>query len=132
MFGLPKMGFTNKYFKYIKYPFYVSLPFVWYYLGTYDRQILRNDMYNRGRSLSQKFKLFPYWDRYMEPIIIRQFSTIFTAGNSFIKGMLSDNEDADGVHITLTSYRHEIDDELETFDNKIRKINEIDEINKKD
>ena len=101
---------------------YISIPFLWFYIGTYDRNVLRNDMYDKGRNLSQKLKPIPYWDKYAEPIIIRQFSNIFTAGNSFIKGLISDNDDQDSLNTTIEQYKHEIDDELDTLNDKSKSV----------
>lgn len=118
MFGWQNLNVTKSYFGYMKYPLYASLPFLWFYIGACDRQTLKNNMYVKGRNLSQTFKPIPYWDRYAEPIIINQFSNIFAAGNSFIKGLISDNEDKESLNITLNQYRHDIDDELDTLNEK--------------
>ena len=102
----------------MKYPMYVSLPFLWFYIGSYDRQTLKSNMYIKGRNLSQTFKPIPYWDRYAEPIIINQFSNIFAAGNSFIKGLVSDNEDRESVNNSINRYRQDIDEELSEYDHE--------------
>ena len=111
------LPFKN-YTKYAKYTLYASIPFMWYYIGTFDKQILRNDMYNRGRRLSQRFKPIKAWDKYVEPMIVRRFSIIFSGGNSFIKGLLSDNEKSEALKHTIAEYKHEIKEELDLVDNK--------------
>ena len=118
MFSWGSLNSTGKYLGYMKYPMYVSLPFLWFYIGSYDRQTLKSNMYIKGRNLSQTFKPIPYWDRYAEPIIINQFSNIFAAGNSFIKGLVSDNEDRESVNNSINRYRQDIDEELSEYDHE--------------
>lgn len=108
----------TRYKRYAKYILYVSIPLAWYYIGTLDKQILRNDMYNKGRSLSQKFKPIKAWDKYVEPMIVHRFAIIFSGGNSFIKGLLSDNEKTEDLNHTIEEYKQEIKEELDLVDNK--------------
>ena len=49
--------------------------------------------FKKGYSLSQYFQKYPGWNKIVEPLIIRQFGIIFGVSNSFIQGMLSDNDD---------------------------------------
>ena len=85
----------------------------WYYLGTHDRKHLKKIWYVKGLNVSQKFKPYPAWDLYAEPFIINQFSILFAIGNSFIKGMTSDN--STGVSSNIDTYVKNIEEELEIF-----------------
>jgi len=49
-------------------------------------------MFNSGKSLSQKYKNYIFWDTLVEPFVIKQFGLFFGIGHSFIKGMISDND----------------------------------------
>lgn len=48
----------------------------------------------------------------VEPLLIRQCSIIFTAGNSFIKGMTSDNENKEEIKKELIELKQDICNEL--------------------
>ncbi|QKF94669.1 hypothetical protein QKU48_gp1211 [Fadolivirus algeromassiliense] len=99
--------------KYFKYASYFAFPLIWYQVGTFERDYVRKSMYDRGLSLSQRMKKYPVWDRYAEPIMVHQFSILFTGGNAFIKGMLSDNENKKIVNKTLDEFKKEVEKELE-------------------
>lgn len=88
---------------------------MWLYLGTFDQKYVKKKCYDKGLEVSQKFKLFPVWDGYVEPFIIRQFAVLFTAGNSFIKGMISDNVDHVNVDIAIEELKNEV--KVELFEN---------------
>lgn len=92
--------------------FYVGLPLMWYYTGTFERDNVKKYMFNKGLSLSQKFKKYPQWDNYVEPIIINQCSILFTGGNAFIKGLISDNDNIDDINQDLESYKKSIESDL--------------------
>jgi hypothetical protein len=102
-----------------KYMPYVIGPILWYQVGTYDRNYIRTKMFDKGYNLSQKFKKYPAWDNYAEPMIIKQFSILFTGGNAFIKGMLSDNEDKAHVTQILEEFESNISKELEIKEKSI-------------
>ena len=87
---------------------------IWYYIGTRDKRQLKILWYNKGLNVSQKFKQYPAWDLYAEPFIIRQFAILFTIGNSFIKGMTSDN--TPDINSDIKTYVKDIKTELEIFD----------------
>jgi hypothetical protein len=87
---------------------------MWYYVGTRDKKQLKIIMYNKGYNLSQKFKPYPAWDLYVEPLIINQFSVVFTAGNSFIKGLISDNDNE--IKPNINRYVDEVKSELKVFE----------------
>jgi len=84
-------------------------------MGTYDHNYVKHTMFNHGLALSQKFKQYPAWDNYVEPLIVRQSAILFTAGNSFIKGMISDNKNKDDINTSLADYTSHIKQELEEF-----------------
>ena len=77
-----------------RYKFIIySLPIIWYYMGTLDKKDVRKISYSAGLYVSQKYKKYPMWDSYVEPLLIRQFTILDCIGHSFIKGMISDNKD---------------------------------------
>jgi len=90
----------------------VGAPVMWYKLGLYDVDDIRQKSFNAGAKFSKKFKPYSAWDRIAEPFIIKQSSVLFTAGHSFIEGMASDNEN------------NSIQKHLEQMDNEM--IKEID------
>jgi hypothetical protein len=65
-----------------------------------------------GLLLSQKFKPFKCWDAFVEPFIIHQFGVFFIAGHSFIKGLVSDNNDKVGTQSALTNLENVIEQEF--------------------
>lgn len=78
--------------RFLKYTPYVGIGTGWYLISNLDKTNTKKIAYDKGYNLSQKFKKYPSWDKYMEPFIINQFSFIFGVTNSFIKGLISDNE----------------------------------------
>lgn len=90
----------------------LSLPIIWYYISTHDKQTIKTDMYCRGLLFSQKFKKYPAFDKYLEPMLINQFAILFTAGNAFIHGMLADNTDQLEVKQELENFNKQISEEL--------------------
>ena len=66
---------------------------VWAGMGMIDREKAKNLTYKLGYLLSQKCQMIPYWDKYAEPIIIRQLALLFVTGHAFVEGMISDNKD---------------------------------------
>ena len=115
-------GAYNKYFvkqfymlrlrNFAKYGSYIAGPTLWYYVGTYDKEIVKRNMFNRGFNLSQKFKQYPIWDNFIEPAVVRRSSIVFAAGNSFIKGMISDNQNTEEINKSIAVYKAEIEEEL--------------------
>lgn len=104
--------------KFLKYSFYFMIPCTWYHIGTYEKNVIRESMYGRGYNLSQKFKKYTFWDNYVEPFMIRQFSILFTGGNAFIKGMLSDNVNKKIVSDTIKEFKDDVKKELDELDKK--------------
>ncbi len=101
-----------KMLKMLKMVTYASLPTMWYYSGTLKHENVKPYMFNKGFTLSQKFKEYPVWDNFCEPFIIRQSTIIFAGGNAFIKGMVSDNENTGVIDQDLKLYKKDINDEL--------------------
>jgi hypothetical protein len=97
----------------LRYVPYIATPVLWYQVGTYNRNDIRDKMYNKGYNLSQQFKEYPAWDNYAEPLIIKQFSIMFTGGNAFIKGMLSDNDNKVNVNKILNEFETTVSNEFE-------------------
>jgi hypothetical protein len=100
--------FWNSYrrWKVVKYTLCIA---TFYYLGTHDEDLLRKKMFKKGLALSQRFKRYPAWDNYIEPMIVVQFGIIFAGCSAFVKGMLSDNAD---IH-EISVYKDTIEKELE-------------------
>lgn len=89
-----------------------TMPFVWYYLGTLDKKNVRTLSYGSGLLLSQKYKKYPAWDNYVEPMIIRQVSILDCVTHSFIKGMISDNDDKTSVNVAFDELKEEVKKDL--------------------
>jgi hypothetical protein len=92
----------------------LSLPIIWYYISIHDKETIKVNMHYRGLLFSQKFKKYPAFDKYLEPMIINQFAILFTAGNAFIHGMLADNKDQIEVKHELENFNKQISEELST------------------
>lgn len=69
-----------------------SVSSYWFAANHIDKKSTRAKVYESGRSLSQKYKKYTFWDNLLEPFIIKQFGLFFGIGHSFIKGMISDND----------------------------------------
>ena len=95
---------------------YVALALGWNYLDNFDTDKTKKIAFNKGLELSQKFKKYDAWDKYAEPLIVRQFAFLFGVGNSFIKGLISDNvKSNENIDETLIEMKKEIDDDLSSF-----------------
>ena len=89
-----------------------SVAFTWHALSQCNKTQVRQYCYNKGLQLSQKFKLFRGWDYYIEPLIINQCAVIFVAGNAFIEGLVSDNEDKSQTNQQLDDFHQTIQEEI--------------------
>jgi len=87
----------------------VGLPIMWYKLGFYDVDTVKDASFEAGLKLSQRFKRYPAWDKVVEPFIIRQGAVMFAAGHSFIKGMASDNPPSQHIKQELEQMDEQID-----------------------
>jgi len=90
----------------------ITMPLVWYYLGTMDKKYVRDISFTSGLLFSQKYKKYPAWDNYVEPMLIRQFSILDCAAHSFIKGMISDNENKKSVNLAFDELKNDIKNDL--------------------
>ena len=93
---------------------YIGLCLGWNYIDNFDTDYYKKKAFNKGLQLSEKFKKYPSWDKYAEPLIVRQFGFIFSIGNSFIKGLISDNKDQDNDSIqeTIKDMKNELDSDI--------------------
>lgn len=89
---------------------YIGLGIGWYYMSNIDRAHAKKISFEKGHKLSQRFKKYPSWDKYMEPFMVNQFAFLFGVGNSFIKGLISDNEPNQYIKESLDDLRKEISD----------------------
>jgi len=116
------MNMFNKY-AFLKKPLFyakvIGVPILWYNIGLYNRDDIRKNFYDKGLRTSQMFKPIPMWDNYAEPFVIKQFSILFTAGNSFIDGMVSDNENKDYIKKKVDEMKHSIDDDIKKNTKKL-------------
>jgi len=87
---------------------YIGLGIGWYSLSQMDQNQAKNNAYQYGFELSQHFKQYPVWDKYMEPFMVNQFAFLFCLGNSFINGMISDNEHDPKIEESLEEIKKEI------------------------
>lgn len=92
---------------------YIALGIAWRQIDNFDTDIYKKKAFNKGLQLSQKFKKYPSWDKYAEPLIVRQFGFIFSIGNSFIKGLISDNKgDNESILETIKGMKEQLDSDL--------------------
>lgn len=105
--------------KYIyKFGFYGTSTYLWYKLSFIDQNNVKKNSFDIGFNLSQKFKPYPIWDKYIEPLFIKQFSIIFISGHSFLKGLISDNENKKQMDKYMNQMRKNIQKEITNNDNK--------------
>jgi hypothetical protein len=104
------MKFFKKALIYSSFTF--GVPFLWYKIGLYDINNVRNKCFNAGINTSQKFKKYPFWDKYVEPFIIKQSAILFTAGYSFIEGMASDNPKKFNIEKDMDEMDEHINNEI--------------------
>ena len=98
---------------YSSYSYIIVLPIMWYVLGMIDKEKAEKYMFNVGYLVSQKFKHLPHWDKYVEPIFIKQFSLLFVASNALLKGMISDNENVEQMTENLEQISSDIKNDLD-------------------
>lgn len=70
----------------------VALVSTWIGASRINKSAARDMAFQQGLSFSSKFRNVPGWDTIVEPCIIKQFGFLFSVGNSFMKGMISDNK----------------------------------------
>lgn len=101
----------------------IGFPLSWYALGLINKNKLRKIMFKIGKFISGRLKSFPNWDKYMEPILIRQITLLFIASYSLLQGMISDNsEDDKNIAMTeLVSLKNEIMPDLLEIEDEIHK-----------
>lgn len=109
----------KSYKKYTRIALLITLPYGWYKLTKSNKDDVRNKSFAKGLELSQKFKKYPVWDKYVEMLLIRQFSILFIACDSFINGMVSDNENQIHVADELAKMKTNIIEELDGKNKKI-------------
>jgi len=84
----------------------------WMVMGRVENnKSMKRYAFNKGYNFSQKFKKYWVWDACVEPVIVRQSYIVFTFGNAFIKGMISDNEEGQKKEI-MERYKEKIEEEL--------------------
>jgi hypothetical protein len=89
---------------------YIGMGLGWYSIANLDRKEAKKNAYNKGYMLSQRFKNYPSWDKYVEPIVVNQFAFLFGVGNSFVKGLISDNDKPNpAIEESLDEIRNEIE-----------------------
>ena len=101
----------------IRYTPYVGLFLGWNYIDHLDKDKTKKIAFNKGYELSQKFKKYKAWDIYVEPFVINQFSFLFGVSNSFIKGLISDNEPDEYLDETLEKMKDEVITEVSQDEN---------------
>ena len=83
--------------------------FTWGFLNIFDRERIKDRAFLKGYNLSQRFKTYKGWDEIVEPMLIRQFAFLFGVSNSFIKGLISDNEPDKNLDDSLEQLKESID-----------------------
>ena len=99
--------------KAFKYLSILSIPYGWYKLSQMKKSYVKKKMYIKGYNLSQRFKMYSFWDKYLEPFLIRQSAILFIACHSFLEGMTSDNENKDDVKESFEQFKKDVEDELD-------------------
>ena len=103
---------------------FVAAPVALYSIGMIGKDKLKRSMYGTGFMISQKFKKVPFWDKYVEPALVRNFATVVIAGNALLEGMVSDN-DTDSIK-DMKKMRQDIKDRLIEYE----QAEHIDELKK--
>ena len=96
-----------------KYGKWLVIPAMWIKLSFMDRIRVKQYMFSKGLSLSQKCKYLHIWDYMVEPLFVRQCDMAFVAMYSFIKGMTSDNPNKDQIKQEFDQLHENIKQELE-------------------
>ena len=99
--------------KYSRYAKWVIIPIVWIKLSYSKRENVKKYMYHKGWVISQKFKGYKVWDSCVEPLVIKQCGLLFTAGNSFLKGLVSDNINQEEIEEEMEDLYEYIQEEIE-------------------
>ena len=98
------------------YVLLVALPISWYSIGILNKDQVRKYMFYTGKYVSSKCSKIPYWEKCAEPLIIRQFAVIFTAGDALIEGMISDNKNKKEIGIVIEEFEKSILDDINEND----------------
>ncbi len=96
-------------FLFVKLTPYIAFSIFWGLIDSKDANKIKQKAFDKGLNLSQKFKKYKAWDKYAEPLIVRQFAFLFGVGNSFIKGLISDNGDNKIINESLNEMKKEIE-----------------------
>lgn len=71
---------------------FIAVPTAGLLLNYISSNSLKNGAYYLGLGISKYCKKVPYWDSYVEPILINASGKVFIAFHSLLEGMASDNE----------------------------------------
>ncbi len=89
------------------------LTYGWYRINSFDQEKWRQLSFSKGQEISVKYNHYRAWNEFAEPFIVRQFAFLFSVGNEFVRGLVSDNrEQMDGSIKELTKT---VDDELSQY-----------------
>jgi len=99
--------------KYSRFAKWVIIPIVWIKLCYSKKDNIKKYMHDKGLYVSHKFKGYKVWDSCIEPLFIKQCALLFTAGNSFLKGMISDNINQEEVQEEMEELYEYIQEEVE-------------------
>ena len=102
----------------IKYTPYIAFGVGLNYINNLDIYDTKKIAFTKGYDISQKFKKYPAFDKYVEPYIINNFSLLFAIGNSFIKGLISDNKPDKVIDESIDEMKKKVVEELNTFKKK--------------
>lgn len=103
---------------------YVGMPLLWYNLSLCDKNYVKKRFYDNGNNFAQKFKNYPMWNKYIEPLILRQCGILFIAGHSFLEGMISNNDNMEIINKDMEILDEEIKYEIkeDIDEDKIKNI----------
>jgi hypothetical protein len=97
----------------------IILPYGWHKIGLYDVDNVRNNSFNNGLKISQKFKQYPVWDRVVEPFLVKQSTVLFTVGHSFMEGMASDNKNQENIKEVIEKAEQLMKKEMDSNNNNL-------------
>jgi hypothetical protein len=89
------------------------LTFGWYQINRFDTEKWKQLSYLKGEQISLKYSRYQAWNSIAEPFIVRQFAFLFSVGNEFIRGLVSDNREQ--MSESIRELEKTVDDELSEY-----------------
>ena len=90
-----------------------ALVYGWYQINSFDAEKWKRLSYIKGQEISIRYSHYKAWNTLAEPFIVRQFAFLFSVGNEFIRGLVSDNRDQ--MNDSILELEKTVDDELSEY-----------------